>query len=179
MLHKPRNCLSTTKDPKRRITIMKFLSRVKTRVYPVGRLDYDTSGFLIITNDGDLTNNLTHPKHKVYKTYEVLVDRIITSEDLKKLEQGVIIDETFQTAPAYTTMIKTSSVENTSMFELSIREGHNHQVKKMVMAIGCNTIRLKRISIGNIVLDPKLRPGQYRELTQQELKSLQKINYKK
>ncbi len=144
---------------------MSLLTDVTARVYPVGRLDYNTSGLLILTNDGDLSYHLSHPAQKVWKTYEALIDNVISAYDLRKLETGVDIDG-YVTKPAKARVLKEGP--HRCLVELSISEGKNRQVRRMFKALGYNVMALRRVSIGSLMLG-HLKEGTYRKLTQREI----------
>lgn len=167
MLNKPEGCVTTVKDQFDRKSVLDYVSDVKERVYPVGRLDYDTSGLLILTNDGDLTYKLTHPKHNIEKTYIADVDREPDSNDMERFKNGLIIDGR-KTAPAEIEIMKKGRLIS---LKIKIHEGRNRQVRKMCAAINCNVVRLKRIAEGNLELG-KLEKGKYRYLTDEEIKYL-------
>jgi len=169
LLNKPRGVVTTTSDDKHRKTVVDLIE-IPTRVYPVGRLDYDTTGVLILTNDGQLTNGLTHPSSDVEKVYIAKINGLIKPEDLRKLSNGVIIDGK-KTSKARAKLKKLDKKKETSIVELTIHEGRNHQVKKMFEATGYEVLKLKREKFA--FLDVKdLKPGQYRNLTIKEVKKL-------
>lgn len=170
LLNKPEGCVTTVKEQFNRKSVLDYVSDVKERIYPVGRLDYDTSGLLILTNDGELTYRLTHPKHNVNKTYIADVDREPTEEDMKKFESGIVIDGR-KTAPAKIRIIKKGKLIS---LEIKIHEGRNRQVRKMCSAINCNVINLKRIALGDIELG-NIEKGSYRELNENEIKYLKTL----
>lgn len=165
MLNKPVGYVTTVKDEKGRKTVLDLLQAVSERIYPVGRLDCDTSGLLLLTNDGDLTYLITHPKHEVEKTYVATVSGIPSSAQLEHFRQGLIIDN-WKTAKAKITML--SQNKNLATLSITIREGRNRQVRKMCAAIGTPVISLQRVSVGTITLGP-LETGKYRSLTDQEV----------
>ena len=169
LLNKPRAVVSTSNDEKGRKTIVDIID-TNARIYPVGRLDYDTTGAIILTNDGVLTNKLTHPKNNIDKVYLAKVDGILTGNDIHKLEDGVVIDN-YKTKPAKVKLKSFNKKTNTSMVILTIHEGHNHQVKKMFEAIGFKVDKLTRISFAG--LDVKnLKSGEYRTLSIKEVQRL-------
>lgn len=170
LFYKPRSVISAVSDDKGRQVATDFLPGVTERIYPVGRLDYDTSGLLIMTNDGDFAHKLTHPKHEVEKTYVAKVMGIPTSRDLLPLTKGIKI-EGYKTAPAKFKILSTDKAKNTGIVELVIHEGRNHQVKKMLEAVGHPVTKLKRELYGELTLDG-LNPGQYRSLSRREIKGL-------
>lgn len=170
LFYKPRGVISAVSDDKGRQVVTDFLVSVTERIYPVGRLDYDTSGLLLLTNDGDFAQKLTHPSHEVDKTYVAKVKGVPFPKDLKPLTQGVKIDG-YKTAPAKFNILSTEKVRNTAIVELVIHEGRNHQVKKMLEAVGYPVTKLKREMYGNLTLDG-LKPGQYRALSRREINAL-------
>ncbi len=169
LLNKPRGVVTTTSDDKNRKTVTDIIETTK-RIYPIGRLDYDTTGVLLLTNDGELTNILNHPSSEVTKVYLAKIEGIAEPFKVKKLEQGVVIDGK-KTSKARVRIKKIDKKNNASYIELTIHEGRNHQVKKMFEAIGYNVIKLKREKYA--FLDVKsLKSGEYRKLTTKEVKSL-------
>lgn len=170
MLNKPEGCVTTVKDQFNRKSVMDYVKDVNERIYPVGRLDYDTSGLLIMTNDGELTYRLTHPKHNVVKTYIAEVDREPDKRDMEKFRKGIVIDGR-KTAEAE---IKIIEKGKKTVLEIRIREGRNRQVRKMCAAINCKVIKLKRISIGKLELG-ELERGRYRYLTEEEVEYLKSL----
>ena len=169
LLYKPRRVVSTAKDDKGRKTVVDII-KTDARIYPVGRLDYDTTGLIILTNDGELTNYLIHPKNKIEKVYVAKIRGIITKDQLKKLCNGVRIDG-YKTSKAKAKILKIDKKTNSSVVELIIHEGKNHQVKKMFEAIGFNVLKLKRESIAFLTLDG-VKSGDYRQLSIKEVKKL-------
>ena len=169
LLYKPRGVVTTTNDEKGRKTVLDLVKTDK-RLYPVGRLDYDTSGLLILTNDGELTNLLTHPKSQIDKVYIAKVEGIITKEKLATLCRGVIIDGV-KTAKAKARIRKIDKKNNFSLVELTIHEGKNHQVKKMFESIGYKVVKLKRERLSFLDLTG-LKSGEYRKITIKEVKRL-------
>ena len=168
MLHKPAGVVSATVDNHDR-TVMELLKNAPGKdLFPVGRLDKDTEGLLLITNDGELSHNLLSPKKHVDKTYLVETRENITKKMIQELEEGVDIGEDKPTMPA-----KVKLVEDKKM-ELTIREGKFHQVKRMLQAVENEVIYLKRLSMGSLVLDEKLGLGEFRCLTNQEIEDLKK-----
>ena len=158
LLNKPRGVVTTTSDDKNRKTVTDIIETTK-RIYPIGRLDYDTTGVLLLTNDGELTNILNHPSSEVTKVYLAKIEGIVEPFKVKKLEQGVVIDGK-KTSKARVRIKKIDKKNNASYIELTIHEGRNHQVKKMFEAIGYNVIKLKREKYA--FLDVKsLKSGEY------------------
>ena len=169
LLYKPRDVVTTSSDDKHRKTVIDLVETPK-RVYPVGRLDYDTSGVLLLTNDGELTNLLTHPSSNIEKVYLVKIDEAVNPHVLKKLETGVIIDGK-KTAPAKVKVKKIDKKKNKSLIYLTIHEGRNHQVKKMFEAIGYKVAKLKREKFAGLDLH-SLKSGEWRRLRVHEVKVL-------
>ena len=141
---------------------------IKERIYPIGRLDYNTSGLLLLTNDGDLANKLMHPKYHIYKTYIAETDGRISEESVTKLKNGVVI-ENYKTAPAKVKLLKYMGTK--TLIQISIYEGKNRQVRKMLDAVGHNVRSLKRVSFGEINLGD-LEIGSWKALTNEEIKFL-------
>lgn len=169
LLNKPRGVVTTTNDEKGRKTVIDLID-TNTRIYPVGRLDYDTTGVLILTNDGELTNKLTHPRSNINKKYLAKIKGILNISEIKKLENGVIIDGV-KTARAKVKVRKVDKVKQTSLVELTIHEGKNHQVKNMFDAIGHEVVKLKREEF-SFLTDEGLNTGEYRKLSVKEVKKL-------
>jgi pseudouridine synthase len=164
LLNKPRGYVTTRSDPQRRPTVIDLLGGVREYVYPVGRLDFDSEGLLLLTNDGDLAARLTHPRHGVTRVYDVHVLGELERRDVDRLAKGVTIDGR-RTAPAE---VKPTGP---SRFVITIREGRNRQVRKMCEAIGHPVQSLRRIAIGPLK-DTRLKPGQWRDLTEDEVRKL-------
>ena len=171
MLYKPEGYVTTVKDQFQRPTVMDLLKDVTERVYPVGRLDYDTSGLLLLTNDGDLTYRLTHPKHHIEKTYEAKLFGIPSEQDILKFRRGIIIDGK-KTEPATLKILKKEKKYTT--VRIVIQEGRNRQVRKMCQAIKHPVAQLKRIGTGTLFLKD-LKKGSYRYLTQKEISYLKSL----
>ena len=170
-LHKPKGYVTTVSDDKERKTVMDLLRGVHTRVYPVGRLDYDTEGLLLFTNDGELTNKLTKPNSEVKKTYVVHIESNITKDEIKKLTSGVVIDG-YTTKPC---SIQTISLgDKLSKLEITITEGKNRQIRKMFESIDKNVIFLRRTQIGEIRLGGLSR-GEYQQLNPKEMRYLNSL----
>ncbi len=170
MLHKPKGCVTTVKDELGRKTVMDFVD-VKVRLYPVGRLDYDTEGLLILTNDGELANKLTHPKNGVAKVYTARISGILTPAEKSALENGVVIDGR-KTAPAEVSVVEGD--KHHTRVEITIREGRNRQIKKMFESIGKEVEFLKRVQVGEIRLGG-LQRGKYRFLNDKEINYLKSL----
>ena len=168
LFHKPRGVISAVKDNKGRKTVADYFTDLPYRLYPVGRLDYDTSGLLLMTNDGELAYRLTHPKHEVYKTYRALVSGVLSNERAARLRRGVDIGG-FVTSPAKVKIIK--GTQHSTLVEIAIHEGKNRQVRKMFAAVGNPVQELERVAIGDIRLG-HLKPGHYRKLTREEIEYL-------
>ncbi len=175
MLYKPRGVISAVTDDKKRKVVLDFFTEVPERLYPIGRLDYDTSGLLLLTNDGDLSQKLMHPKHEVDKVYVAKVKGIATKSMLAPLTKGIKI-EGRKTSPAKFQILSVDPKTNHSIVELTIHEGRNHQVKNMLQAVGLPVQKLKREKYGDLTLQG-LRPGDYRELNKKEVSSL--LNHSK
>lgn len=173
MLHKPAGVVSATIDNVSKTVLELVLDKQGKDLFPVGRLDKDTEGLLIITNDGDLAHQLLSPKNHVDKVYYAKVKGKVTESDKEAFLAGVDIKEENLTLPAKLTIIKSDEI---SEIELAIQEGKFHQVKRMFEAVGKEVLYLKRLSMGNLLLDENLPLGEYRELTETELKSLKEIN---
>lgn len=164
-LNKPQGYITTTSDEKGRPTAVSLLTDVTARVFPVGRLDADTTGLLILTNDGDLANRISHPKHMVWKTYVAEIDIAISSDKLEKLRNGVDIGG-YITKPAKLTLLKQTA--HASLVEIKICEGKNRQVRKMFNAVGAHVRYLQRTAIGEVRLG-RTHEGTYRKLTKEEI----------
>lgn len=173
LLYKPRGVVSTTSDDKDRKTVTDFFEDLPYRLYPIGRLDYDTSGLLLMTNDGDLANKLMHPRHEVPKVYVAKIKGTLKPEEIYALKHGVRIDGR-KTAPAKVNILKTDRKKNTQIVQLTIHEGHYHQVKKMFQAVGHLVDKLSREKYAFLTLG-SLTSGDYRELTRQEIAQLKKL----
>ena len=169
LLYKPRGVVSSVHDDKGRKTVVDIVDS-ENRLYPVGRLDYDTSGLLLLTNDGELTNLLIHPSHEVEKVYVAKIDEVVNPELIKSLAKGVMIDGR-KTGKAKVRIKKIDKKKKSSLIELTIYEGKNHQVKKMFEAIGYHVSKLKRERFAGLTLDG-LTSGQYRHLNIKEVKRL-------
>ena len=170
LLNKPRGYVTTRHDPEDRPTVLDLLEGVKEYIYPVGRLDYDSEGLVILTNDGELAARLTHPRHEVERVYEARVRGVPDAHALERLARGVMI-EGRRTAPARVRLA--SAREGQAIVEIAIHEGRRRQVRQMFEAVGHPVLRLRRIRIGPIG-DEMLKPGHYRELTPQEVGKLRR-----
>lgn len=168
MLNKPKGYVTTVNDEFGRKTVMELTEDIKERIYPVGRLDFDTEGLLLMTNDGDLTYSVTHPSRGLNKVYEAVVSGIMNHAAADKLERGVYIDGR-KTAPAKVEIL--SHKRNSTSVRITIHEGRNRQIRKMCEAAGHRVLSLKRISVGRISLG-NLPLGKWRHLTDAEIKSI-------
>ena len=166
ILNKPEKCVSTVSDDKGRKTVIDFI-KTKAKVYPIGRLDYDTTGILLLTNDGDFANLLMHPSSNIEKVYSAKIDGIMTLADIKELKQGVVIDG-YKTKEC---RVKVRKVNNNSIIEIGINEGRNHQVKKMFKALGFNVLKLDRIRYGILTIE-NLKRGESKELSKKDVSRL-------
>ncbi|MBS9338099.1 rRNA pseudouridine synthase [Fructobacillus sp. M2-14] len=176
LLNKPRGVVTTASDDKGRTTVVDILSDVDARVYPVGRLDYDTTGALIMTNDGELANQLMHPKGKVDKVYTAKVKGIATMEALAPLKRGVVIKGK-KTAPARVAIEKVDTDKKVSFVTITIHEGRNHQVKDMLQKVGLPVEKLRRDRYAFLDL-VGLQPSEYRDLKHDEVKRLKAGDYR-
>ena len=176
LLNKPRGVVTTTNDEKGRKTVIDLIDDNR-RIYPVGRLDYDTTGALILTNDGEFANNLMHPKNEIEKMYIAKIDGFLAPSDIMALKKGVVIDG-IKTSRAKVKVRKTDKETKTSIIELIIHEGRNHQVKNMFKVLGYDVLKLKREKIA--FLDVKnLSSGEYRVLNPKEVKQLYALTQQK
>lgn len=174
LLNKPAGYVSTRKDPEGRPTVLDLLRGVREYVYPVGRLDYDSEGLLLLTNDGELAAALTHPRHGVEKVYHAVTRGVPDLRALAKLEGGVALDGR-RTAPARARVLKTfvQKGREDAVVEIALREGRNRQVRRMCQAVGFPVQRLTRVGIGPLH-DARLAPGSWRELTAREVERLKR-----
>ena len=168
MLNKPKNVMSTLDDPGGRTTVKDFLRGVSVRVFPVGRLDFNTEGLIIMTNDGEFTNAVAGSK-KIPKVYVVKVKGLPTEVAIRKLARGVRLEDGFKTAPAEIKTLKPT--DKNGWYEVTLYEGHNQQIRKMFDSVGHSVVKLRRIRIGNID-DLGLPVGRHRKLTEKEVRSL-------
>lgn len=173
LLYKPKNYISAVEDDKGRPVVTELLEGIHERVYPVGRLDFDTTGLLLLTNDGDFANLLIHPRYQMNKTYIAKVSGLVTPEVISRLEEGIRLDKR-TTAPAKAKILSHNRDKATSIVELTIHEGWNHQVKRMLEACGHPVIKLKRENFAFLDLGV-LNPGEWRELTAFEVDKLRKM----
>lgn len=170
MLNKPAGCVCTCHDEKGRETVMRYVKDIGERLYPVGRLDFASEGLLLLTNDGELANRLTHPKHRVQKKYLTVVKGEVNEEDIRKLSEGVVIDG-YKTAPTVFKVLNSTPDRSEVLSILS--EGKNRQVRRMFEAIDKEVLYLKRVGVGDIKLG-NLKKGKYRHLTEEEIMLLKK-----
>lgn len=166
LINKPRGIITSTKDDKGRSVVTDLIG-TNSRIYPVGRLDYDTTGALILTNDGDFANIITHPKSNIDKVYMAKLEEIITGEAINKLKDGVKIDDEVVSS-SRVKLKKVNKDNNTCMVEITIHEGKNHQVKKMFEAVGYHVEKLTRKRIGIFTIE-NLKSGEYRKITPKEV----------
>ena len=172
MLNKPAGIISASEDG-RESTVVDLISEPKRKdLFPVGRLDRDTEGLLLITNNGTLSHRLLSPKHHVDKVYYARVSGILTDGDIELFRDGLILTDGLECLPADLKILSVSEDEYTSEAEITIREGKFHQVKRMFSSVGAEVIYLKRLSMGPLTLDPGLAPGEYRRLNDDEMASL-------
>ncbi len=169
LLNKPRQVISSVEDKLGRITVRDLIN-TEARIYPVGRLDYDTTGLIILTNDGDFANMLMHPSYEIEKTYVAKINKILDKDDINKLKKGIVIDNRKVDIKRF--KIRKKDVEkNTSIVELTIVEGRNHIVKKIFESMRIDVIKLSRVSYAFLTLDG-LKSGEYRKLSIKEIKKL-------
>ena len=166
LLYKPRGVVTTTSDDKGRKTVTSLID-TNVRIYPVGRLDYDTTGLLLLTNDGKLANGLMHPSGSIDKVYVVKVEGILSGYDIKRLKSGIVIDG-YKTSRSRVKLIKVNKKNNTCVVEITIHEGRNRQIKKMIESVGKKVIKLKREKYAFLNLRG-LKVGEYRKLSNKEI----------
>lgn len=176
VLHKPKGVITSVKDPKGRRVVIDYLKGIKERVYPVGRLDYDTEGLLLLTNDGEFANLLMHPSHHVPRTYHAYVKGVPHGDVLDKLREGIMLDDGI-TMPAEVEYYDVAPDESSSIISITIYEGRNRQVRRMFDKVGYPVYRLKRIQFGTLFLQGLPR-GKYRLLSAQEVKELRDAAHK-
>lgn len=173
LLYKPRGVISSVNDEKGRKVVTDFFPHLKERIYPIGRLDYDTSGLLVLTNDGDFANLLMHPKNEIDKVYVAKVKGIPSKENLRKLEKGIRLEDG-KTAPARVKLLSADNKKQSAIVEITIHEGRNRQVRRMFEAIGHDVVKLKRERYGFLTLTG-LKTGDARELSPHEVKQLRAL----
>jgi 23S rRNA pseudouridine2605 synthase len=171
MLNKPAGCITTVKDQFARKTVLDLIQGIEERIFPVGRLDYDTSGLLLLTNDGELANRIMHPKHEIDKVYHAKIDGKINDGVIRAFKDGIIIDGVV-TAPAKIRVLE--KYEKNSLVEITIHEGRNRQVRRMLEKVGHNVLKLKRVALGPLRLND-LEEGCWRHLTPEEAGFLQNL----
>lgn len=174
LFYKPRGVISSVKDDKGRKVVTDFLPGIKQRVYPIGRLDYDTSGLLLLTNDGDFANLLMHPRSEIEKVYVAKIKGIPSREKVRSLERGIKLEDG-KTAPAKVKVISIDKKKQTAILEIAIHEGRNRQVRRMLEAVGHPIMKLKRERYGSLTLQG-LSVGEMRELTPHEVKQLRTLS---
>lgn len=177
MLHKPKGVISATKDQVH-ATVLDLLDEYarKKEVFPVGRLDIDTHGLLLLTNNGELAHALLSPKKHVKKVYEAVIEGIVTSQDQCRFKEGIVLSDGTKCLPALLDILQTSVEKNESFVHITIEEGKFHQVKRMVEAVGKKVTDLKRLSMGPLQLDESLKRGEFRRLTPNEMALFSSLN---
>lgn len=173
VINKPKKSVCTLDDEFDRKTVVSMI-RCEERIFTVGRLDYDTSGVLILTNDGEFANQLIHPKFHIPKTYEVIIDGILTTEQIKALEKGVVLDDGIQTLPAKLRVKHKDFEHKKTRFEITIKEGRNRQIKRMMEVYGHTVTSLHRKSLGFLQVSD-MSQGEYRILKPHEVKMLRRL----
>lgn len=173
LFYKPTQVITSVSDDRGRRVVLDYFDDLETRIFPVGRLDYDTSGVLLLTNDGEFTNLMTHPKYKIPKTYVVKIEGYIMREQLKELEKGIQLEDG-ATQPAKVKLKKQNKEKNTSLIEITITEGRNRQVRRMFEYFGFKVEKLTRISFGPLTLKG-LGAGEGRVLSPHEVKTLRQL----
>lgn len=171
VVHKPRGMVTTLHDPEGRPSLSELLNEIEQRVYPIGRLDFHTSGALLLTNDGDLAQALLHPSREVPKTYVAKISHKLDDKGIYMLRSGVTLDDGYHTRPA--SVVELRDEDGKSWLELTITEGKNRQIHRMIEAIGARVMRLARISFAGVSSEG-LRPGQIRELDRSEISALRR-----
>lgn len=172
LYHKPMGEVTTVTDPKSRETVLDHFRDFPVRIYPVGRLDYDSEGLLLLTNDGDLAAKLTHPGSEIDKTYLARITTHLTEEELRRLHMGVTLDDGFRTSPAKVRVIREDPFASAVL--VTIHEGHNRQVRRMMEAVGHKVLLLRRVKFGPIDVRGVER-GQWRDLTPDEVRALKEL----
>lgn len=178
MLHKPQGVVSATEDKRHETVVDLITDRMRDDLFPVGRLDIDTEGLLILTNDGDLAHQLLSPKKHVDKVYYAKIEGMLPEDAGDRIRKGLVLSDGTETLPAELELVKAARGEEDQLSEvlLTIHEGKFHQVKRMFETLGCHVVYLKRLSMGGLLLDEKLKPGEYRPLTAEELDTLKSTN---
>lgn len=172
MLNKPQGVVSATEDSRYDTVIDLIEERKRDDLFPVGRLDIDTEGLLLITNDGDLAHQLLSPKKHVDKVYFARIEGLLPGDAKEQMEKGLVLEDGTPTLPARLEVLVPGNEGKLSEIRLTIREGKFHQVKRMFETLGCSVVYLKRLSMGSLILDEALKPGQYRPLSEEELMEL-------
>ena len=172
LYHKPMGEVTTVSDDRGRETVMDHFRDFPVRLFPIGRLDYDSEGLLLLTNDGDLAARLTHPSHEVDKTYLARITAHLTPEELRQLRAGVVLDDGFRTSPARVRVIREETFASAVL--VTIHEGHNRQVRRMMEAVGHKVLLLRRVKFGPIDLRGVER-GCWRDLTADEVSALKEL----
>jgi 23S rRNA pseudouridine2605 synthase len=162
MFNKPLHCVTALNDIQHK-TVLDYI-KIKERVFPIGRLDYNTTGLLLLTNDGDFANKVMHPRYETKKTYKAEIDRLISNKEIKKIESGIELEDG-KTSPAKVNILKGNSVE------ITIHEGKNRIIRRILKKIGINTISLERVKVGKLSLG-NLKPGKYKELTKKDMEKI-------
>lgn len=173
LMNKPKKTMCTSNDEFDRQTVVDMIP-CKERIFTVGRLDYDTSGLLILTNDGDFANEVIHPRYHLPKVYNLTINGILNAEDMKKLKKGIVLDDGFKTLPAKYKMTEKDVAKNQCSFDLTIYEGRNRQIKRMMEALGYEVKRLHRKELAFLKCSD-LRQGEYRILKPYEIKQLRAL----
>lgn len=173
LFNKPTGVITSVKDPQGRKVVTDYFKHIKERIYPVGRLDYDTSGLLVLTNDGELAHRLMHPSFHVHKTYRVTVHGIPNDQQVNRLIKGIMLDDGL-TAPAQVERIKSDRKTNRATLKITIHEGRNRQVRLMFRAIGHRVLALHREKYGFLTLKG-IQEGEYRHLSRDEVKQLKAL----
>ena len=169
LLNKPREVICSAKDEAGRKTVVDII-KTEARIYPVGRLDYDTTGLIILTNDGELANILMHPKHRIYKTYIAKINGILNEEDFKKLRKGILIEDR-KLIIDNVKVRKIDKIKNTSLVEVTIHEVRNHIIRRLFEKLGYDVMKLTRSKFA-FLTDDGLKSGEYRSLSSKEVKLL-------
>ena len=173
LMNKPRNVVCSAKDDRGRKTVVDLIEGVGERIYPIGRLDFDTTGVLLLTNDGDITNKLIHPSKEIDKTYRVTIDGFANEDQLERIRRGIKLDGVM-TSPAIVEVSKINKEKRKSIINITIHEGKNHQVKRMFNTVGLKVVKLNRIEFAGFKVGG-LKEGQYRLLTNKEITELKSM----
>ncbi|UTH12892.1 pseudouridine synthase [Macrococcus equipercicus] len=173
LFHKPAKVITSVSDDKGRTVVTDFFPQLQERIFPVGRLDYETSGLLLLTNDGEFANHMTHPRYKVKKKYVAKLKGYLLREQVRQLEQGIMLEDG-KTAPAVVKVKSQDREKNTTLVEITISEGRNRQVRRMFAHFGHEVVKLSRIEYGNLTLK-SLNAGDARELSPHEVKTLRQM----